>query len=168
MQNYSATFPCLVLPSLALGMAKDAQGMNLPIAPASIAVGFGAAQAPFGLKDGLSKQPEGWGPGEEGQHFVQNSFLSPHSKHLSFTGNTPLCPDSLNLLTRTTLRMLIAPHCIFTWLHQAETHWQTQHASKPGDVTALDGSGFTALPPASYLLGFSNNTLLGWQLSRAV
>lgn len=155
-------------PAWPWGWQCDAQGINFPSASRQHSSGFGAAWAPFGLQGGLSKQPEGWGPGGEGQHFPQNSFSLPTLSTCPSQEHTPSCPDSLNLLTGTTLLTLTAPHCIFTWLHQAGTHWQTQRASKLGDVTAPDGSGFTALPPASYLLSFSNNTLLGWQLSRAV
>lgn len=43
-----------------------------------------------------------------------------------------------------------------------------QTCLKFGDTTVPDSSKFTALPPVSYLLSFSNNTLAAWQLSRAV
>lgn len=81
---------------------------------------------------------------------------TPMAKLLHYTSNrlTKPKPHTSEALCRS-----------FKWLCWTE---KGNSSLKPGDLTVPDGSAFTALPPASYLLSFSNNTLTAWQLSRAV
>lgn len=105
--------------------------------------------------------------------FPPKLFLSSSSKHLPlWEKHVPFVPKlrpcSLGLSIETT------PACLHHCVALLNGFTEPKHADKlrvllkPGDTTVPDGSESTALPPASYLLSFSNNTLLVWQLSRAV
>ena len=108
-----------------------------------------------------SRRPRGAFP-QKTSLSTSSEHLPPLEKHSCFVPK--LYHYSLNPRAETKSRMFKPLRCIFKWIY-----WTKRKTSlKCGDAMVPDGSKFTALPPVSYLLSFSNNTLAAWQLSRAV
>lgn len=86
-------------------------------------------------------------------------------------GKTPMCcAKTVSLLLKPTQQTQTPRlnHCAVLLNGFTELKIPGNSSLKSGDPTVPDGSTFTVLPPVSYLLSFSNNTLTAWQLSRAV
>lgn len=167
-------FLCRFCPAWIQGMSEQGLGeTSSPGVPECCDPCFGALWGTRRLLGSITSA--GWTPflcstwNPRGQGAPPKSSLSTSSEHLpSLEKHLCSVPKlyhcSLNPHAETKPHTFKPPHWIFKRLY-----WTKKNTSlKSGDTTVPDGSKFTTLPPASYLLSFSNNTLAAWQLSRAV